>query len=212
VLRFHKKCRFRGKNYNAMIALFRDCLTDEPKAIQRTLLTREGRKIGHAMLGPVEGCAIKIDRLTGDHLAIGEGLESCLSGRVFGCVPAWALGSAGAITSFQAIPNVQSLTIFGENDANGAIAACRTRWEGAARVFRINPGEGCSDLNDAWQALPQASLQDRTAIFDAICKRVWPGARMVPLPQGPSVLDALKRMGYPAWVSDAGQDRPHHQK
>jgi putative DNA primase/helicase len=99
VLRFHKKCRFQGKNYPAMIALFRDCLRDEPRAIQRTLLTREGRKIWRAILGPVKGCAIKIDRLDGDHLCIGEGLETVLAGRIFGCMPAWALGSAGAIAS-----------------------------------------------------------------------------------------------------------------
>jgi putative DNA primase/helicase len=48
VFRFHKKCRFEGRNYPAMIALFRDVLTDEPKAIHGIFLTRDGHKIGHA--------------------------------------------------------------------------------------------------------------------------------------------------------------------
>ena len=45
VLRFHPKLRLDGKNVPGMVALMRDILTNEPLAIQRTFLTKEGRKI-----------------------------------------------------------------------------------------------------------------------------------------------------------------------
>jgi hypothetical protein len=97
------------------------------------------------MLGSVKGAAIKLDPLPedGDRLAIGEGIESTLAGRVFGYAPAWALGSAGAIASFPIIPGVRSLTIFGENDKSGAneraCADCKARWQDYARVYRVSP-------------------------------------------------------------------------
>jgi hypothetical protein len=108
VLRFHK-------DTNAIIALFRDVLTDEPQAIHRSFLTKPitrtrgrqlvsgkwspgryspgGLKINRKMLGKVGGCAVKLDRLAGNVLAIGEGIERvsaclmCGSGRIVH--PAW---------------------------------------------------------------------------------------------------------------------------
>jgi putative DNA primase/helicase len=202
VLRFHKKCRFNGCNHLAMIALFRDCVNDEPRAIQRTFLTKAGLKIGRANLGPVKGCAIKIDRLNGDNLAVGEGLESTLSGRVLGWQPAWAVGSAGAIASFPIIPGVRRLTVFGENDKSGAneraIEELRVSWGDRSRIVKIKPDE-FGDLNDALLALPQASIEERAEVFEATRNRLWPGAKISPLKEGCSVLDALKAIGYQAF-------------
>lgn len=206
VLRYHKKCRFEGANHRAMIALYHDCLTDEPRAIHRTFLTREGHKIGRAMLGPVKGCAIKLDPLPlqecSGTLAIGEGIESTLAGRIFGYQPAWALGSAGAIGSFPIIPGVEKLIIFGENDRSGAnlkaCIECKVRWGSVAHVVRIKPRDG-SDLNDAWISLRKAPLNERLEIFEGICDRLWPGAESIPLREGPSVLDEIKRIGLKAF-------------
>lgn len=107
VLRFHPRLQLDGKYVPGMVALMRDILTNEPRGIQRTFLTTEGRKITRRMLGPAKNCAIKLDHVHGSTLAIGEGLESTLSGRVFGYSPAWAVGSAGGIASFPAIDGVE---------------------------------------------------------------------------------------------------------
>jgi len=47
--------------------------------------------------------------------------------------PVWALGSAGAIEEFPALPGIESLTIFADNDARGRGAAllCAERWRAA---------------------------------------------------------------------------------
>jgi hypothetical protein len=76
------------------------------------------------------------------------------------------------------------------------VAECRARWKDNARVLRVKPDEGFGDLNDAWLALPQESFEGRAAIFEAICNRFWRGAKIVPLSEGSSVLDAIKRIGY----------------
>ena len=127
-----------------MIALMRDIESLAPRAIQRTFLSRDGLKITRRMLGPAKGCAIMIDQIDGTSLAIGEGLESALSGRVFGYAPAWAVGSAGAIASFPVLQEIERLFVFAENDKSGAnenaILECRERWIASGKqVNAIRP-------------------------------------------------------------------------
>jgi putative DNA primase/helicase len=145
VLRYHRKT-------NAMLALFRDIVSDEPKAISRTFLTPEGSKIERKFLGPVGGCAIKFDPeeevLAGLH--IGEGIETCLSARQMGLRPAWALGSAGAIAAFPVLSGIECLSFLREHDEANAKAAtvCALRWRAAKREVRnVWPDTG-GDLND----------------------------------------------------------------
>jgi putative DNA primase/helicase len=52
-LRWHEKL-------GALIALFRDIKTGEPRAASRILLDAEGHKIERKFLGPVSGCAVKV--------------------------------------------------------------------------------------------------------------------------------------------------------
>jgi hypothetical protein len=67
----------------AMLALFRDIRGNAPRAISRTFLDRDGRKLERKFLGPVGGSAVKLD--TDDTvlecLHIGEGVETCLAAR-----------------------------------------------------------------------------------------------------------------------------------
>jgi putative DNA primase/helicase len=135
-----------------MIALMRDILTDAPRAIQRTQLTPGGEKIDRLMLGPSKGAAIKIDPDADVTmgLCIGEGLETCLSGRVMGLTPVWALGSAGAISNFPLLPGIEGLHIFLENDEANQRAAqvCSDRWlDAGCTVLTAAPVTG-NDLND----------------------------------------------------------------
>ena len=143
----------------AMLALFRNIVTDEPQAISRTFLDHEGRKDitrapgGRKFLGPVKGAAIKLDAdedvLGGLH--IGEGIETCLAAQKLGLRPVWALGSANAIGEFPILGGIECLSLLLEHDeANRKKSeACAKRWYDAKReVVLIEPKHG-NDLNDA---------------------------------------------------------------
>jgi hypothetical protein len=137
----------------AMLAMFRNLQTDEPQAVSRTFLDREGRKVERKFLGPVGAAAVKLDAddavLGGLH--VGEGVETCLSARQLGLRSAWALGSAGAIAAFPVLAGVECLTLLAENDeaSRRATEACAARWHAAGREVFINRSTVGSDLNDA---------------------------------------------------------------
>jgi hypothetical protein len=145
-----------------MVALMRDIHTDEPCGIHRTFLTPDGAKIEKRMLGRAKGAAIKLspDEDVANGLHIGEGIESTLSGMYVDLLPAWCLGSAGAIAAFPVLAGVESLTIFRERDdttgdlnkANvRASTECARRWQEADReVLFATPEHG--DMNDVLQA------------------------------------------------------------
>ena len=152
VLRWHPGIR-------AMLALFRNIITNEPQAISRTYITGEGRKDitrapgGRKFLGPVKSAAIKLDAdedvLGGLH--IGEGIETCMAARVLGLRPAWALGSADAIAAFPVLSGIECLSLLREHDDANARAAdtCADRWLEAGReVFDVDPIAG-DDINDS---------------------------------------------------------------
>jgi hypothetical protein len=160
VIRFHPACPFGAERFPALICLVRNIRTNQPQAIQRTALNPDGKavkrngKTFRKTLAPMAGGAVKIDadeRVT-QGLCIGEGLETTLSGRAYGCRPAWAVLSDTGIRDFPVLSGVDSLTIFLENDANGANARaareCIERWQSAGReVFTLRPDAG-NDLND----------------------------------------------------------------
>ncbi len=62
--------------------------------MQRTRISPSGMKLGRKMTGPAVGAAIKVD----DHasveqaVVIGEGLETVLTGMLYGLRPAWGAG------------------------------------------------------------------------------------------------------------------------
>jgi hypothetical protein len=153
VLRFHLRCPFGAEHHPCLLALYRDIASDEPRAVMRTALTPDGRKIDRKALGPVGGCAVKLsdDADVTMSLTIGEGLESTLAGLLKGFAPAWAMGSAGSIAKFPVLAGIEALTILGEDDdANcRAVAECAHRWLAADReVFRASSTAG-GDMNDA---------------------------------------------------------------
>jgi hypothetical protein len=159
-LRFYSPCPFAGTTYPALIALFRDVLTDEPKAIHRIALAPGGILIAKRMLGRVGGCAVKLDcdADVGHGLAVGEGVETMIAARMRGFRPAWALGSAGTLKTFPVLNGVEALTIVVDHDLpdkNGrragqeAAAECSARWTAAGReVRRIVPRRQGADMAD----------------------------------------------------------------
>ncbi len=102
-MRWHPSCPWEGARHGALIALFTDIATAEPRAVHRIAVTPAGDKIGKKMFGPVAGCVVRIwadeDVTTG--LVLGEGIETTLAAattidhRGTRLTPAWASGSAG---------------------------------------------------------------------------------------------------------------------
>jgi hypothetical protein len=164
-LRFCYACPFNGTHYPALVALFRDIHSNEPRAIHRIAITSGGTLIAKRMLGRVAGCAIKFDADNDieQGLVIGEGIETCLAARMRGLKPCWALGSAGAIRSFPLLGGIDCLTILVDNDEpdrNGrragpdAAAECSARWTaaGGREVRRIVPRRTGHDMADLVEA------------------------------------------------------------
>jgi hypothetical protein len=145
VLRWHPDA-------GAILALFRNIASGEPQAVTRILLDQNARKIGRRFFGPVAGAAIMLDAwdevTAGLHIC--EGVETGMAARQFDLKPTWALGSAGAISSFPVLGGVECLTLLQENDDASARAceACAARWHAAGReVILITPKAG-KDIND----------------------------------------------------------------
>jgi putative DNA primase/helicase len=163
VLRFHPRCPFDEVRRPCLVAAFRSILGDKdpatpPRAIHRIALQPDGRSHdGKRMLGPVDGCAIKLspDEHISSTLGIAEGLETALSVMAAGWRPVWAVGSAGSIEKFPVLPDIEHLTIFADNDASGtgqrAADVCAARWRRAGgRADILTPREVGTDWADAW--------------------------------------------------------------
>jgi hypothetical protein len=151
------------RHHPALLGLFRDVRTDEPKAVHRIALTSDGEKARidycKRALGPLKDCAIKLsaDEDVELSLAIGEGIETTLAAMRLGLAPAWALGFADSIRSFPILVGIETLTILVDNDQpdrNGkragqdAAAECGRRWfDAGVEVRRIKP-RNVNDFND----------------------------------------------------------------
>ena len=90
----------------------------------------------------------------GQTLTVGEGIETVLSARAAGFIPAWALGSSGAVKAFPVLPTIQELTILEENDSASreAVQVCAKRYLGARKPVNIVTPSVGNDFNDAWRA------------------------------------------------------------
>jgi putative DNA primase/helicase len=186
VLRFHPDCPFGddGTRHPCLLALYRRIelplflppdqpVEAEPRAVMRTALTVDGKKIGRMAYGPVRGAAIKLsdDADVTMGLIIGESLETTLAAMVFGLAPAWALGSAGGIAKFPVLSGIEALTILAETEDGGAneraIEECFSRWTAAGReVSRATSMIG-SDVNDAWEIAHNAPTEMRRISWKA---------------------------------------------
>jgi hypothetical protein len=159
VLRFNSACPWLDKDAGetifipCMIAAMRSIATDEITAIHRTRISPNGMKLDRRMLGVAAGAAIKLDADEGvtHGLAVGEGVETCLSARQLEIRPVWALGSTSNIATFPVLSGVACLTILAENDdaSAKAVQACAERWHAAGREVLINRPTRGKDLNDA---------------------------------------------------------------
>jgi putative DNA primase/helicase len=163
-IRFHPACPFAGERVPAMVCLVRDIVTNEPTAIHRTVLSRDGFKVevkgyDRLTLGPISGGAIKLtpDEDVTTCIGIGEGLETTLSLRrlpEYGPSPVWSALNSGGVSKFPVLPGIECLWIAVDQDPGGIRAAqeCADRWREAGReVFLIQPRGDGRDLNDIIQ-------------------------------------------------------------
>jgi hypothetical protein len=156
VLRFHADCPWREESTGqtikvpAMIAVFRSIHDDNITAVHRIRLNADGSKYGRRMLGVVHHSAVKLApaRKT---LAIGEGVETAMAAQQLGLKPAWALGSAGAISFFPVLDGVAHLYLLAETGKASAQACkmCWPRWRRKGRKVQIITPNIGDDLNDA---------------------------------------------------------------
>ena len=156
-LRFHPECPWRNEDTGrtefipCLIAAFRSIDDNTVTAIHRIRVDKPELwpKTERRMLGVVHRSAVKLGSTTGK-LTIGEGVETCMAAVQLGLGPAWALGSAGAISFFPVIDGVSELKILAESgDASGrAIQICGRRWRRAGRRVLISRPNVGSDHND----------------------------------------------------------------
>jgi DNA polymerase I-like protein with 3'-5' exonuclease and polymerase domains len=161
-LRFHPRCTFgAGQRLPSLLALYQDVESDEPAGIHRIALTADvmaGGKVERRSLGHwPRPRAIKLWPAA-TILYVGEGIETVLAAATRlpyrdGALmrPAWAAVSAGGISKFPVLPDVQELRLLLDHDDAGAACAvpCRERWEAAGRkVTRLRPPQPGYDFND----------------------------------------------------------------
>jgi hypothetical protein len=107
-IRYHPDCPFERERFPAMICLVRGIVTNEPQGVHRAALMPDGTavkrngKTFRLSLGPIGGGAIKLDpdEDVEQGLCIGEGVETCLSGRQIGLRPVWSAVNTGGVKNF----------------------------------------------------------------------------------------------------------------
>jgi hypothetical protein len=153
---FHPACPWRTDEGDlvhvpAMLAPLTSLATGQVVGVHRTALSREGQKLGRKVLGTAAGAVIQLEPTT-DSLAVGEGVETCLSARALGFGPTWAAYSVNEIARFPVIEGVQNLVLLGERDKKGAnaraVEQCGGRWHAAGRSVTVAmPLAGFDDFN-----------------------------------------------------------------
>jgi putative DNA primase/helicase len=128
--------------------------TNELRAVHRTRLDEDARKVDRRWLGDALGCVIKLDPddAVSMGLALGEGIETCQAARQLGIRPCWATGSVSTFRTFPVLGGIECLTLLGESDKKGANRKAVERvggeWYAAGReVVVVAPETG--DVDDA---------------------------------------------------------------
>jgi putative DNA primase/helicase len=118
----------------------------------KKLVDHEPRKTLSALTGRA-GCAVRLMPATGDTLAVGEGIETCLAAAVIHQVPTWAAVNTSLLARFEPPPEVRQLVVFAARDAPGLEAAARLMEHLQGRVdleLRVPPVPA-KDWNDVLQ-------------------------------------------------------------
>ena len=164
-----KGCGEDGSFWPAMVGLVTDVQTGEPLNIHKTFVRPDGggkadvprprlTLANHRKQGGVVALTPALE--VGDHLVVGEGIESCLSGAV---QPVWALVDAGNLGALPVLDGIMTLMVLVDHDPAGLRAwrKVAARWAAAGRdVRRALPPTPGADFND-WVAEAAQSPAER---------------------------------------------------
>jgi putative DNA primase/helicase len=121
-LRFAERAPIPGGAFGpAMLAMVRDCKTNNPVTIHRTFLTLDGRKADMAnpraiMPGDLpEAVSVHLAK-AGEVLGIAEGIETALAAQAKFGVPCHAAINAGFLAKWQPPEGVRRVIVFGDCD------------------------------------------------------------------------------------------------
>ena len=138
----------------ALLALMTDPRTGEATGCHRTCINSKLERIERGMLGQRGVVRLFPDHLIESALAVGEGIETCLSAYLLlDGPPVWSCLNAGGLSALPVLNGVAALTIYADNDENavGQLKARRTfeRWRDAgAQVTLHLPRAQSADFNN----------------------------------------------------------------
>ena len=141
----------------AMIGLVVRGVDNVPIGIHRTYLARDGmdkapvvpKKMG---LGLWKGGCVRLAAAIDGHVAIGEGIETCLSVQQATGLPTWAALSAPGMCLLQLPDTIRRVTILtdADDDGEGEAAALDAgrRWKSEGRIVKIARPPPGKDFNN----------------------------------------------------------------
>jgi hypothetical protein len=152
-LKFHPECCHgpTGTKVPAMVGAV--SIGRKIVGVHRTNLAEPGVKAfdnAKMMLGPCAGGAVRLAEPDGDHICIGEGIETCLSAMQLGLGPAWACLSTSGLKRVHLPDQVRRVTILADSDDAGVAAAheIQHRLSLTGRRATIAEPVGFNDFND----------------------------------------------------------------
>lgn len=158
-IRHHRGLRHPDdkKKYQCMVAAVQ-APGRKITGVHRTFITPAGRKLAMEKVkfafGPTSPGAVRL-AAAAEEMAVGEGIETCLSYMECRAIPTWAALSTSGMRSVQLppLPLARIVHIAADNDENKAgemaadALALRLRKEGREVVIDFPPG-GLKDFND----------------------------------------------------------------
>ena len=148
-----------GSRWPAMVALVTRAVDNEPIAIHRTFLSRDGIskapiEPAKLMLGPSAGGVVRLGG-QGSALMIGEGIETCLSALQATGHRTWAALSTSGLRSLTLPDDERDIIVLADADEAGEAAAkdAARRWVREGRRVRIARPPRGMDFNDMLLAI-----------------------------------------------------------
>lgn len=143
-----------GKRLPAMVGLVTKANVDGPVAVHRTYLQPGGSgkacvDPNRMMLGRCAGGAVALAAAQ-ECIAVGEGIETCLSFMQATGLPTWAALSTAGLVRLVLPPGVKEVVIAADGDESGEKAAheAAERWVKEGRKVRIARPPRGKDFND----------------------------------------------------------------
>jgi hypothetical protein len=160
VVRFHpaaprSKRADDHRTWPAMVCLIADPV-GQPQAIHLTYLAKDGRgkafgDRSRVMFGATKGCAVQLDPVDKQTLAVAEGVETSIAFAAIKDVSTWAALSTSGLRSFRPPNGIRRLLIAADSDDGGAGLQAAKALAERVRLsceVEIHPAPSGKDWND----------------------------------------------------------------